>query len=392
MNKPIWKKTIFISYAREDKENALLIYNLLKSHGFSPWIDVHDLSPGQQWELEIDKAIKNCDMFVACLSTKSVSKRGFVQSELKKALTVLETIPEDEVFLIPVRLEPCDVPQRLARFQWSDYFSDKGSTDLLRAVYRYLAKDILLAINPELVRIEAGEFSMGSDTSLNKHSRDEEQPTHKVFMSEFFIGRYPVTNLEYQSFLIETRREYSEYKSPAHWRGIRYPKEKEQHPVVNVSWIDADNYCRWLAVKTGKPYRLPTEAEWEKAARGEKGYLYPWGNKWNSRLCNNKEMGLMDTTPIGRFSPKGDSPYGVTDMVGNIWEWCEDWYDENEYKFRQGSSIINPQGPRRGTRRVLRGGSFIDDPELNNCTYRAWSAPAKSTHYYGFRVAVSFAK
>jgi hypothetical protein len=127
-------KSVFISYAREDRDGALAVHRSLMENGLSPWIDVLDLLPGQDWEYEIDSAIRESNVFLACISMKSVSKRGFVQSELRKGLKVLETIPEGQLYLIPVRLDDCDVPQKLGHLHWVDYFATDGPAKLLSAI------------------------------------------------------------------------------------------------------------------------------------------------------------------------------------------------------------------------------------------------------------------
>ena len=127
-------KSIFISYAREDKTTALGIHQFLLENDLPSWIDVHDILPGQEWESEIDSAIRASKIFIACISTKSVSKRGFVQSELRKALKVLETIPEGQIYLIPVRLDDCEVPRKLEHLHWVDYFTRDGPETLLSAI------------------------------------------------------------------------------------------------------------------------------------------------------------------------------------------------------------------------------------------------------------------
>ena len=131
--------SVFISYGKEDRADALILYELLMRKGLSPWIDIKNLLPGQRWELEIDKAIRKCDIFLACLSKKSVSKRGFVQSELQRALKVLDMMPEDRVFLIPVRLNDCTIPHRLAHLQWIDNFAPDGKEKLIEIIGHYLA-------------------------------------------------------------------------------------------------------------------------------------------------------------------------------------------------------------------------------------------------------------
>ncbi len=154
---------------------------------------------------------------------------------------------------------------------------------------------------------------------------------------------------------------------------------------MSVSWGDASMYCEWLSKKTGKPYRLPTEAEWEKASRGTDGRIYPWGNAFVVLMANTAETKLGDTSDVGKFSPQGDSPYGCADMVGNVWEWCNDWLGENEYRNRKEAK--DPQGPTTGSYRVLRGGSFINNKGYCRCSDRGRYNPFNLGRNYGFRVA-----
>jgi formylglycine-generating enzyme required for sulfatase activity len=249
---------------------------------------------------------------------------------------------------------------------------------------------------PQIVRIPAGNFLMGTtpeqaqqvlkETKNDKGWQERlswEQPQHAVELSEYSIGKYPVTNREYQIFVKEAG-----YKPPQGWDDNQYPSEKGDHPVVNVSWDDAQEYCKWLGSKTNKTYRLPTEAEWEKAARGTDGRVYPWGNEFEPKKCNMSESGIGDTSPVGQFSPQGDSPYGCVDMAGNAWEWCADWFKEDEYKNRK-DGAENPAGPKDGSYRVLRGGSFGNSRRNVRCASRSWSDPNLISWLGGFRVCVS---
>jgi len=133
-------------------------------------------------------------------------------------------------------------------------------------------------------------------------------------LDEYQIGRYPVTNAEYAEFVADAGRE-----TPKHWRGDRPPEELVSHPVVYVTWEDALAYVDWLRERTGQPYRLPTEAEWEKAARGQDGRQWPWGNDWDPAKANCKPGGPGRTTPVGQYSPGGDSAYDCADTAGNVW-------------------------------------------------------------------------
>ncbi len=248
------------------------------------------------------------------------------------------------------------------------------------------------AFEPQMVRIPAGKFLMGTtkeqaekvlaETSDKDNWQKRlawEQPQHEVELSEYLIGKYPLTNREYQFFVREGG------KAPSGWDDGQYPPETGDHPVVNVSWNEAQAYCQWLSQKTGKHYRLPTEAEWEKAARGEDGRVYPWGDEFDPARANIDETKIGGTSPVGQFSPQGDSPFGCADMSGNVWEWCADWFDENEYKKRK-TTIKDPVGPENGRDRVLRGGSFGYDRHFARCADRVRLNPNGFLDYGGFRV------
>ena len=283
----------------------------------------------------------------------------------------------------------------LSRNEIQSYFTLTRSVSM-----RVEVKDELLrhAYEPELIRIPAGIFTMGtSDEHIQwfvantdwaaeweeKGWFNNEQPSHEVELQDYRIGRTPVTNAEYGRFVQSSGK-----APPSHWEGGTYPEELSDHPVVEVSWDDAVAYCEWLTEETGKRYRLPTEAEWEKAARGEDGRFYPWGNEWDKTKCNASESGVDDTTPVGQYSPEGDSLYGCTDMAGNVWEWCADWYDGDEYDRRAQSDVKDPQGPKKGDSRVLRGGSLGSVPQGVRCAYR-YSYDPDYGGSGGFRVVVS---
>ncbi|KAF0106945.1 MAG: hypothetical protein FD146_2055 [Anaerolineaceae bacterium] len=249
-----------------------------------------------------------------------------------------------------------------------------------------------LFFEPEVVQIPVGPFLMGMpygqsssliDQGLGEGWAESEQPQHDVELSEYYIGKHPVTNDQYQLFVDETSS-----RPPRHWEEGRYPEEKGEHPVVNVTWADAIAYCKWLSKKSGKQYQLPTEAEWEKAARGKDGRIYPWGNEFDSQKCNTKESGKGDTTPVGHFSPAGDSPYGVADMSGNIFEWCSDWMSPTEYETRKDKKVKDPKGPENGAGHVIRGGAYDRNYLLARTTFRETDIPMSRSLRLGFRVVL----
>jgi formylglycine-generating enzyme required for sulfatase activity len=218
----------------------------------------------------------------------------------------------------------------------------------------------------EMVRVPAGEFWMGSDDGI-----DREKPRHRVYLDAYAIDKYEMTNALYKRFMDATSRAAPLYWNDAKWNGTT-------QPVVGVSWHDADAYCKWA----GK--RLPTEAEWEKAARGTDGRKYPWGDQWDASRANSDESKLGKTVPVGSY-PSGISPYGAHDMAGNVWEWVVDWFDENYYKK---TPERNPPGPPSGERRVLRGGSWNGTAIGLRAALRSFNSPDRPSYLFiGFRCA-----
>jgi formylglycine-generating enzyme required for sulfatase activity len=240
----------------------------------------------------------------------------------------------------------------------------------------------------EMVLVAAGEFWMGTSAeesarlieTCRRAGRDErecrdryaaESPRHRVHLDAFYIDRYEITNAQYQRFVDATTRRKPVVPDPA----FAGPTQ----PVGGVTWNDADAYCKWA----GK--RLPTEAEWEKAARGPEGRRYPWGDEWDERRANGNRR-LTRTAPVGSY-PDGASPYGIHDMAGNVWEWVADWYGSDAYG-RFGRTQ-NPTGPRTGDRKVLRGGSAFDGPDALRSASRLAYLPTDQDGNVGFRCAKS---
>ena len=215
----------------------------------------------------------------------------------------------------------------------------------------------------EMALVPAGEFVMGSD------DYDNERPRHRVYLDAYYIDKLEVTNALFKRFTEATKRLAPDYWSNGNFNGA-------SQPVVGVTWHDANDYCQWA----GK--RLPTEAEWEKAARGTDGRKYPWGEHWDPSQANG-EARLRKTATVGSY-PGGVSPYGAHDMAGNTWEWVADWYDKDYY---QRSPERNPGGPESGDTRVLRGGSWLSSPLALRAAYRVDGTLGYRDSHVGFRCA-----
>lgn len=243
--------------------------------------------------------------------------------------------------------------------------------------------------------VPAGPFPMG-DNFGDGESR--ERPVHTVDLDAFYIGKFEITNGEWRKF-----RDDPGYDDPKYWPGhlpvpkdqVPYWKDARNHgggtpdsdpyPVLGVNWDSAVAYCNWLSAKTGKTYRLPTEAEWEKAARGTDGRRYPWGNTIDPTYANYVGAQKFDTGTAAGAYPKGASPYGALDMAGNVMEWCADWYGRDYYSV---SPKKNPKGPETGVYKVVRGGTFFEDAFELRTYARTAAWPSYQSHRMtGFRAA-----
>jgi formylglycine-generating enzyme required for sulfatase activity len=244
-------------------------------------------------------------------------------------------------------------------------------------------------IEPEMILIAAGEFTMGSDPSLDQDTVDDERPQHVLYLPDYYLAKTPVTNAQYAAFVQAT-----DHRPLYHWDGGEPPRGTEDHPVVNVSWYDAIAYSNWLADVTGKQYRLPSEAEWEKGARGSDGRLYPWGSQWDATRCNSREgsegeiAGMTvyraDTTVVGAY-PDGASPYGLLDMAGNVWEWTSSICRVYPYDPEDGREDLEAGADAH---RVLRGGASANLPWRVRSAFRGRDLPEFFFWDRGFRVAL----
>lgn len=235
-----------------------------------------------------------------------------------------------------------------------------------------------------MVWVPPGPFLMGSDKEKDPQAYDDELPQHELTLPGYWIGRYPVTVAQFRAFVKASGYQLASTVSL---------KGPDDHPVVQVTWRDTLAFCRWLSERTGVPVTLPSEAEWEKAARGTDGRIYPWGDEVpDERRCNfGNKVGR--TTPVGQYSPQlhpepgagEDSPYGCADMGGNVWEWTRSLYKKYPYDPDDGRENL-----KAGALRVLHGGAFYFQARYVRCSFRYWYYPYVRSRNYGFRVIVAF--
>ena len=438
-NRPL---KVFLCHSSNDKPAVRELYQKLRAEAWiQPWLDEEDIFPGDDWNLEIQKAIRETDAIIVCLSKGSITKEGYVQREIKTALDYSDEKPERTVYIIPIRLEECKPPERLSKWHYADYFEgqqERGMQRLLISLGKradslglkhgqptppqkkkpieeiltqkkedkpegnrfeksyaraqkfiaesnervqknikgrksveaipvaqpehltvdWIAKNkITLSYGMEFMRVPAGTFLMGS---INDYTlRYKSTPQHTVDIPyDYWMARYPVTN---EWFDVYVRSE-----------GGKHPvdewENKRNCPVVQVSWSDAVDYCQWLNVQIQSlefkipnlEIRLPTEAEWEKAARGTDGREYPWGNTFDKNKCNIMRGDRL--TPVDYYSPQGDSPFGCADMSGNSCEWTNSIYKPYPYQVDDGR-----ENQKTFAARVVRGSDMLINIEIGAC-------------------------
>lgn len=231
----------------------------------------------------------------------------------------------------------------------------------------------------ERVRVPPGEFILGRIEGYAHSGRED--PAHWVTLMEYQIGHYPVTNVQYLPFVQDTG-----HPAPVTWEHGDFPEERADHPVSGVTWADAWLYCAWLRQRTGLPFHLPTEAQWEKAATWnpatENKQPYPWGDEDDEKRCNIAPSGPGHTTPVAAYSPQGDSPYGCADLMGNVNEWCNTVLQEYPYTMEDGREELMRPG-----RRVARGGSWQSESLPSGV--RRFTPRDTQPGPWGFRVALS---
>ncbi|HOU39993.1 MAG TPA: SUMF1/EgtB/PvdO family nonheme iron enzyme [Promineifilum sp.] len=388
-------RQVFISHAHEDDGFAHRLAADLCAHGWNVWIAPDSIAPGETWVDAINRGLEASSYYVLAL-TPAASASPWVNTETNVAISLeharlMRFIPLD---VAPSRPPPLwtayqNVPFRddyqtglehlLARLEGRPPRPQPAGDPAKRRVDEmrlFSDRQLHERARIELVRVAAGAFLYGAREADPRHER----PQRSVRLGEYWISRAAVTNAQFARFVeatgYTTTAEASGFGrvwvggrwqdvERAYWRRPEGPRssieERMHHPVVSVSWHDAQAFCEWAGL------RLPSEAEWEKAARGSDGRLFPWGDEPPSGGRANFGMGQGATTAVGCFSPAGDSPYGALDMAGNVWEWTT----------AEGSG---------GSARVVRGGAWPSEARHLRVTWRVEVEPAQSFNTVGFRV------
>ena len=426
MTRPL---SVFLCHASQDKPAVRELYKRLAAEKWiDPWLDEENLLPGQDFDYEINKAVHDADVIIICLSQVSVAKEGYVNKEIRHALDVADEKPEGAIYIIPLRLDKCEPTfDRLKKLHWADYFTPSAHEKLLKSL-KLRAGALGVDISIPVASLKP---SVLSDNLPDLHQFIEIPEQNNAQINHpFWIGKYPVTNSQYERFL-----KSPDFSNPLYWldfskfdmdcsqtgnwgeAGLLFLRDELKkantrvlfprlwdhkdfgvsnplHPVVGISWFEASAYCEWLCKNweelpegrdtpglKPKNMRLPLEKEWVIAQGGNIPEMrYPWdepGQETKSikvilERANVEESGYGHTTPVNKY-PLGKSPYGVMDMAGNVWEWQANFYIK-DFEWL-----------------AFRGGSWYHNQFVERVTGRQFfhiSRPNKAWNDYGFRVVV----
>ena len=387
---------VFLSYASQDIESAKAIYLALRDQGQSVFFDRAELPAGDEYHNRIRLAVEKSRLFLFLISPKAVDAGSYTLTELdiaekagKKILPVLlEKTPVEALpasikaitFLQPEGSVPAAVAAEVHRIastlRRGLIKQTLGASFLIALLACVLWLALRMHSRTEIVGkdgapaalIPGGTFIMGDD---------EESPRREIFLDAFYLDRYEVTVARYAAFMRAT----GNVKPPDEWETVEL-KNGGDLPVIGVTWQDASSYCRWAG------RRLPTEAEWEGAARGSDERRYPWGNHpptAESARYGKRYENAVYRGGVARVGSHGNdtSPFGIRDLAGNVTEWVADWFSES---FPE-DDVRNPKGPDSGTSKVLRGASWYEPAERLGVTKRWHANPSTRNNGIGFRCA-----
>jgi len=390
---------IFLSYASEDRASADAIRLALQGD-HDVFFDREDLPPGGEFHSRIRRGIEESDLVIFLVSPKTLDSGSYTLTEISIAE---KTWPKPDGRILPVLLEQVKAPDLPEYLRSVTFIQTSGNlpAEVAHAVDR-MARErrrrrlrwvVPVALACVLAGVAATWYFTNQGTSATRVGKDgapaalvpagnftmgddENSPKRQLFVDAFYMDRFETTTARYAKFLESTGSE----NVPDSWDEIA-GKDSEEMPVIGVSWNEASAYCRWA----GK--RLPTEAEWEKAARGTDGRSYPWGElppTVDRANYLNSAPGPYESalSPVGAYST-GKSPYGVDDLAGNASEWVADWYSESFTS----DDVYNPHGPGEGTKKVIRGGGRYDPDVRLKATARQFAGPETRADDIGFRCA-----
>jgi len=462
------KLRVFICHSLQEKSVVLGLHQRFLEEGWiNPWLDEKNLLPGQDRDLEIEKVLESADVALICLSKQSLDQDGNIQREIKSVVDLAKEKPENSIFIIPICLDDCEIPRDLRSRHPVYLTKDDDKEHAYMQIRKSMKRKFELISGktaeshtthwihssaPEVinglanltfggfsfVEIPKGKFIMGSRASNSLSGNDEHPQRPYEIPYNFWITYFPVSYEQFSEYAVSTR--HNKFL-PKDW------KKKLDQPIVNASWHEAVEYTRWLnkifkkEISRELVFRLPTEAEWERASRGDSAWEWPWGNEnlddyldrgrpdlfaklkknkpldekkfsnnfmeyfanaskvTSSEVVNDPENSALDSlkvrlaelrestdlADVGTFSPITDSPFEVADMMGSIWEWTHSLYKAYPYEVGDGRENLEDSGER-----VIRG-AFIPKNERFSVrsAKRCHAFPDRKEPYLGFRLVVA---
>ncbi len=407
------QKSVYITYRRDLSTHlALLIYQALKINGWNVFLDLKTVDSGDLDQITLNQIGAHAH-FILLISKDSLKGCANYDDWLLREIEEAVRLHRNIIMIIEKEAsfteEIGHLLQRLriliigkSRLSLPHFLFDAliggGRSRFLRSPdYVQIQEtpvDQCAEVQRRIANVEAQIASQAQPISLSPPISEAYSPNYFYWIvipdKGYSVAKYPVTNEQFARFI-----ESGAYQNKAYWTDLGWQQcelnkwtepltwcytgwNNDTQPVVGVSWYEAVAFCLWVSETTGEKIMLPTEEQWQYAAQGDDGRAYPWGNHWNRNLCNNDvdHRGIDKTTPVDDYEGTGDSPFGVVDMAGNIWEWClTDWKNKSDNIYKN------------ATLRILRGGSFYDDnKDVFRCDYRFQGLPVTRAASFGFRV------
>lgn len=400
---------IFVSYRRADSKYVVdrIRDRLIAAYGDDAvFRDIESIPLGQNFSNVLDEATATCNVMLvvigpqwAGITDAQGNKRLFDPGDFTR-IEVETGLAHKEILVIPVLVMnammpgPNDIPESMRDLLFRNAISVRNDPDftpdmqrLIQGIDRFAgtAQIALKHFEPETIHIPAGAFLMGGIPGMTVPNHESKQ--HEVFLPDYRVGKYPVTNAQYEEFVRQTGRSVAPEMG---WDGQKVPAGAEKLPVIGVTWYDAIAYCEWLSKQTSpRKYSLPNEAQWEKACRGANQCLFPWGDVFDPARCNQGQTGVA---PVDAYPPQ--SEYGCSDLVGNVRQWTVTLWGEkriapdSRYEYPWKDDGRNDLNASRQVRRVVRGSTYKEDIHLLRCSARSGQAPDDVGARIGFRVVM----